>query len=305
MTITETLKTLGDTSQPLAWRSLKELSNIGPESQAELHTAWQRIETTRRQEITAALGELAEDDIEFNFRQVFRNALEDADEQVRVSALDGLWEDNSLGLMHVMMDLLRDDPSGQVRAAAAVGLGRYAYLGELDELDTANADAVRDALYEATNNEEQPSDVRRRALESLGYRGAEPQIERLIGAAYADTEQLMRESAVVAMGRSMQPRWLDAIGKELGSISPALRYEAARAAGEMGDQAEPLLARLLPLVDDEDGEVSTATIWALGQVGGPHAQRVLQRIARSKNDTRRQAATDALEELTLGEDDAA
>jgi HEAT repeat protein len=61
------------------------------------------------------------------------------------------------------------------------------------------------------------------------------------------------------------------------------------------------LPSLLPLVDDDDGEIATTAIWALGQVGGPSAKRVLQRIARSKDDARRTAANAALEELTISE----
>jgi HEAT repeat protein len=80
-----------------------------------------------------------------------------------------------------------------------------------------------------------------------------------------------------------------------------LRYEAARAVGELGEEGQPMVGSLLALVDDDDLEVAIATIWALGQVGGEHARRVLRRIARSNDSARRQAAEDALEELALDE----
>jgi HEAT repeat protein len=230
-------------------------------------------------------------------------ALDDDDEEVRISALTGLWEESGGQLLDQLVRLVANDPSGVVRAAAATGLGRYVYLGEIEDLPPDRANQVRDALCAVATHPEQPFEVRRRAIESLGYRGAEPEIERLIAAAYADPEQFMKESALVAMGRSMQERWLGAISAELGSISPALRHEAARAVGEMADSATALLPRLLPLVDDEDTEVCLAAIWALGQVGGPHARRVLQRVSRSKDDTRRQAAAEALDELSLGDSD--
>jgi HEAT repeat protein len=111
----------------------------------------------------------------------------------------------------------------------------------------------------------------------------------------------MRESAVLAMGRSMRPTWFPYIERELKSPSPALRYEAARAVGELGEDGRPLLAALLPLVDDDDAEIAQAAIWALGQVGGASARRLLERLARSKDDARSQAASDALEELSLDE----
>jgi HEAT repeat protein len=111
----------------------------------------------------------------------------------------------------------------------------------------------------------------------------------------------MRESALLGMGRSMRPDWFDIIERELQSPLPALRFAAAQAVGELGDDGETLLMALLPLVDDEDTEVSAMAIWALGQVGGPHARRVLQRLSRIRDTARSQAAQDALDELALSE----
>jgi HEAT repeat protein len=303
MEILDTLREIGDTRQPLQHRRLKALSNIAPGERAALLKAWLQIEPTRRREISAALVTLAEDDVEFNFHELQLAALDDPDAEVRVSALGGLWELNSPTLLARMAELVRSDPSGEVRAAAAIGLGRFMYMASIDELGERDARLAHDALLAAAGDAEQPFEVRRRALESLGYVGGEAPVAALIERAYESGEQLERESALVAMGRSMHERWLPQIGHNLAALSPALRYEAARAVGEMCDVATPLLPRLLPLVDDLDDEVGSAAIWALGQVGGQHAKRVLQRIARSKNDARRQAAADALDELTLGEDD--
>ena len=69
----------------------------------------------------------------------------------------------------------------------------------------------------------------------------------------------------------------------------------------MGEDARTLLPKLAPLLNDGDSEVALAAIWALGQVGGDAAKRVLQQVRKSEDETRRQAAADALEELSLGE----
>jgi HEAT repeat protein len=186
-----------------------------------------------------------------------------------------------------------------VRAAAAIALSRFAYLVSLDELDAKAARALQRTLLETILDRRQPLDVRRRSLESAGYFADADEVQRQIGLAYDDDEPLLRESALVAMGRSMLPRWLPAIAKELTSVSPALRYEAARAAGEMAEDARSLLPKLVPLLNDDDSEVALAAIWALGQIGGGAARRALQQVRKSRDETRSQAAAEALEELAL------
>ncbi|MBC8077833.1 MAG: HEAT repeat domain-containing protein, partial [Chloroflexales bacterium] len=204
MDIKDTLQEIGDTKQPLQHRKLKALSNIVPGDRAALLKAWLKIEPTRRREISAALMTLSEDDVEFNFHELLLMALDDPDDDVRVSALGGLWELNSTTLLARMAAMLRNDPSGEVRAAAALGLGRFMYFATLDELSDSAAQTARDALYAAAVDEGAPLEVRRRAVESLGYRGGDADIAPLIERAYDSGEQLERESALVAMGRSMQ-----------------------------------------------------------------------------------------------------
>jgi HEAT repeat protein len=199
-----------------------------------------------------------------------------------------------------LLALLRD-PADQVRAAAAMALGRFAYMAEIDELDEEYGRQVHDALLTLIHDASQPAEVRRRAIESAGYFAASDDVQRQIELAYASNDQLMRESALVAMGRSMLPRWLPIVSRELESPSPALRYEAARAAGEMADIARSLVARVVRLCSDADTEVALAAIWALGQIGGETARRTLQRISGSDDEARSQAAAEALDELTLEE----
>lgn len=303
MDIAKTIRELGDTRHPLVWARLKELSNLGSDVRTDLRAAWSQVETTRRQEICNALVELAEDDVEFDFHEVFLAALYDDDEEVRIKAIEGLWEDLSTTLLSDMLTMVRSDPSGQVRATAAVGIARFAYLSALEELPGDYGQQIYNVLYATATDLDQPFEVRRRAIEALGYYGSDPKVKALIEGAYADPEILMKESALAAMGRSVDEAWLPIIESELQAHSPALRYEAVRAMGEMADLAQGHLSRLLPLVDDEDTEVGLAAIWALGQIGGPHAKRVLDRLVRSKNEARSQAAQDALDELNIDADE--
>ena len=301
MPIKSHIQEIGASDHKLAMRDLKPLSGLGREERADFWPAWVAITPRRRAEIARSMVELAEDDIELDFATAQIWLLDDDDAEVRASAIEGLWEDTSATLLHQLLRLMRSDPAPTVRAAATISLSRFAYQAELDELDTRDSRALQDGLLAMIRDARQPLEVRRRALESAGYFGSIDEIQRQIELAYAGDEQLMRESALVAMGRSMLESWLPTIGRELTSPSPALRYEAARAAGEMGEDARTLLPKLAPLLNDHDSEVALAAIWALGQVGGDAAKRVLQQVRKSEDETRRQAAADALDELSLGE----
>ena len=301
MAITSHIQEIGASDHKLAMRDLKPLSGLGREERADFWPTWVEIMPRRRAEIARSMVELAEDDVELDFSAAQIWLLDDDDSEVRASAIEGLWENTSTTLLHQLLRLMRSDPAPPVRAAATTSLSRFAYQAELAEIDTRDGQALRDGLLAMINDPRQPLEVRRRALESAGYFGSIDEIQRQIELAYTSDEQLLRESALVAMGRSMLERWLPTISRELTSPSPALRYEAARAVGEMGEDGRTLLAKLAPLLNDHDSEVALAAIWALGQVGGDSAKRVLQQIQKSEDETRRIAAADALEELSLGE----
>jgi hypothetical protein len=111
----------------------------------------------------------------------------------------------------------------------------------------------------------------------------------------------MRLSAIVGMGRSCDKRWKDLVLQELDSSSPAMRYEAAWACGELAlRQAVPILARL---IHDPDRQVCNATIWALGQIGGPEAKQILIEAYDDADEDTRAAVDDALAEQALIEGD--
>lgn len=278
---------------------LRPLSGLAHTDRDEVWPVWQRIPVERRVEIVHALMELAEENVDLDFTEVFRWLLDDPAAAVRTGAVEGLWECDAPPVIRRLLALVRDDPSDEVRAATATVLGRYAYLAELEELDAALGRELHDVLLALIRDPRQSLEVRRRAVESAGYFAGSDDVQQQIEYAYASHEQLLRESALAAMGRSMLPRWLPVVSREMDSPSPALRYEAARAAGEMADNARSIVARVAGLCGDDDTEVALAAIWALGQIGGEMARRTLQQLSRSQDETRRQAAAEALDELAL------
>lgn len=296
--VTTILAQLGDHRNQLSYRDLRKLNDIGRDAQATFRVAWPQIDGERRHRIAQALIDLAEDNVELDFRDVFVAMLADTYDEVRRLAATGLWEDQRRSTLHALLPMLTTDPSPDVRAAVAMALGHFAHHAALDEMPSNDASAIRQALLVTATNLDVPADVRRRALEGAGYFEGEDVLQA-VAQAYASGQRPLKESALVAMGRSLDTRWLPIVEAELQSNEPALRYEAARASGELGEEAESLLPRLLPLTESDDAEVVQAAIWALGQIGGDGARRTLRRLARSNDPVTQEAAQDALAELDL------
>jgi HEAT repeat protein len=291
----ELLKKLGDRQTPLSISSLYGLSHVTRAEAQLFQEVWSLVDAGRRQWILQSLVDIAEASFEVDFNPIFRLCLNDEDAVVRSRAIEGLWEDEDLTLAGLLVRLLRDDPSESVRAAAATSLGRFVLLGELEKIEAAPAMMVENALLGAIYDPHETLEVRRRALESIAYSG-QAQVQDIIEMAYYDEEEKMRISAIFAMGRSVDPLWHEMVIAELDNPNPEMRYEAARACGEL--EASAALPALIYLIEaDPDPEVQEMAIWALGRIGGKEARRVLEACCESEDEALRQAAEEALDEL--------
>ncbi len=291
------LQEIGDTENRLSIASLYDLSWMDRAEMDLFREVWPSMAVERRQSIIRFLVEIAEASFEVNFGSVFRFCLSDEDERVRTAAIEGLWEDNDTALIKPLISLLRDDPSVSVRAGAATSLGRFVLLGELAKIKVRYFVLLQEALLETIHSSVEATEVRRRAVEAIAYCGADG-VREIIETAYYDEDEQMRTSAVFAMGRSADPAfWSDLVISELQSSEPEMRYEAATASGELElADATPFLANL---VSDPDREVQGAAIWALGQIGGDEARRILYDCYQEQVDgeSLRQAVEEALEHL--------
>jgi hypothetical protein len=298
LTFEEAMLRLEDERVVLSSFVLYALSGPSAEEIRIFRRQWPTLPVERRRKIIAALTESAEANFELDFNALFRVTMGDDDEHVRTASIDGLWEDEGVTLIAPLVHLVRKDGAASSRAAAAASLGRFVLLGELEELDERYVQLVHGALLEAIADGNELLEVRRRAVESIAY-WDEPRVRDIIAAAYQETDESMRISAVFAMGRSADPDWSETVRGELHSSNPAMRYEAARACGELG--AKAAVPELIALVSDPDREVQFAAVGALGQIGGRQARRVLERCARSADEAMRLTAEDALAELHLGQ----
>lgn len=298
MSVESCLNLLADSSQRVSASALAELTDLASEEASLLGRRWPQLPVGRRRQVVEMLVDLAEDNIELSFGAVFRLCLNDADAEVRVWAIDGLFESNERSLIAPLTGLMRLDSDEGVRTAAAMALGRFSLMADLGELSPDDTARVDEALFAAIDDPQETADVRRRALESIGFRSLE-RVAELIKAAYYSDERLWRHSAIFAMGRSADLRWLPLLLTELKSDDTEARYEAALACGELED--ERAVANLAALIDDEDIQVSLAAIETLGRIGGRLARQVLLKATTNPDERLAGAAREAMEDLGSGE----
>lgn len=294
-----TFSRLGQSDIPLLSADLTELSNLSPAALEVLEEAWEDIEPARRRQIMRRLVDLAEDNFDLNFDNIFKSHLKDGDEEVRSTAIEGLWENEEASLIQPLIGLLERDRSERVRAAAATALGRFALLAELRKLRPAYRSRVTRALLSVINDKSKPVEVRRRALESAAPLNL-PEIRRAIFDAYHSRNHKLKISAIFAMGRSCSRTWLPTLLREMASTEVEMRYEAAQACGELGEKEA--VEHLIELVTDADIEVQLVAIKSLGKIGDPEAKECLEGCLDNPDEAIQQAAEQALEELEAGED---
>jgi len=276
----ELITALLDEATPLPPRYLYRLSDLEGEEVNRLVAVWPSLPLWRRQALMEDLEELGAKDDLLSFEAIGRHAIKDSDPRVRTLAVRLLWEFDAEDLSLVFMDLLETDQEAEVRAAAASGLGQYVYFGEVDELTVDQLRHVEERLLYAVNHDEAPA-VRRKALESLGY-SSRPEVPGLIEQAFQSEDKDWMVTALLAMGRSMDSRWEGSILSKLNSKIPAVRAEAARAAGELEIAAS--LASLVDLTEDSEEIVRSAAIWSLSQIGGEQARQTLENLYREADD---------------------
>jgi HEAT repeat protein len=293
----EILVHIANSDEHLKARYLYALSDMNREQLVLFQQVWPGIEARRRRSVIHNLVEFTEHSFEVNFDPIFLLAMGDEDSEVRTAAIEGLWENEDQALIAPLVHLLRTDEASTVRAAAAVALGRFVLLGELEEIDSAPAMLAEEALLETLHQATEEPEVRRRAVESIAY-SSEAGVREIIEAAYYDEDEKMQASALFAMGRSADPYWSKVILRELDNLNPELRFEAARACGEL--EARAAVEQLAPMaLNDPDREVQEAAVWALGRIGGREARRALEACYESEDEALSQAAAEALDEMDL------
>ena len=263
---------------------------------AVLRRAWPGLAPETRGRLVTLMNELGEENIEYNFSRALKVALRDSDPAIRTQAIGGLWEDDGEDILAYLVEEGVSDADRIVREEATRAIGRFAQLLAEEELSPRWFAPLRAKLLELMRGQDSV-EVRRRALEALAVYTDDPDVTTAIERAYESDDEQLRESALYAMGRNLDERWLPTILAEMQSPEAGLRYEATRASGEFGDRRA--VPQLIELLGDDDREVQLAAVAALGRIGGDASIRILKRLTSTRDAIVREAAEEALDEASF------
>ncbi len=292
----ELLEILQDNSIPLPAQRFAELSDLDKDQRRQFATVWPSISSERKMQILRVMGQQALDRFELSFEAVNRIAILDPDSKIRSIAIENLWESEDPSLVPILLESLVFEGDDRIRAVAATALGKFVWLGEIEEIAPDLLQQIELGLLEACRNDDS-HDVRRRSLESIGY-SSHDEVPARIEEAYRSKNEQNQQSAVLAMGRSANDRWAGYVLAELTNPNPLIRMEAARAAGEL--EVREATGALIDLLQDVNDAIRLAAIWALAELGGEEAVAALIDLAEESEDNELQdVIQEAIDHMTF------
>ncbi|PWH11961.1 MAG: hypothetical protein DDG60_15645 [Anaerolineae bacterium] len=289
------LSALEDTSRVFPSRYLGQFSDLSPANLDAVMRVWPRLPQTRKHLLLKRMVEMFDEDILLSFDSLAARLLDDPDAQVRIYALQLLMETNDPRLLPRLMQIAGSDPEPASRAQAAMVLGQFVEMGELEEMSAEHLQRVTDCLLSAAQDPD--GQTARAALESLGF-SSRAEVPPLIEAAFRHRDPRWQAAALTAIGRSADARWQEQVLEALLSEDQQVRLAAVRAAGEL--QLKPARQPLLNMIEEEeDDEVLKAIIWSLSLIGGEDVREYLQTLM---DDTDDEELLDFLEDALMNLD---
>jgi HEAT repeat protein len=273
------IEALLDEETPFPPRYLHSLSDLEVDELALLAGIWSEIPTWRKHALMEDIGELGIKDTILSFEEFGLFTVRDPDPKVRLLSVHTLCEYDNSRLADLLIELLGSDEDAEVRAAAAIGLGRFVLYGELDRISEGRHREVEERLLQAARTGETPFE-RQRALEALGY-SSRVEVAPIIENAYNSGDSGWVVSALYAMGHSAHERWQPMVFElEVGSAR----------------------ASLVELLEDADEDIRFNSIWALSQIGGEGIRDVLEELhAQTDDHTELERIVEALDHLEFWE----
>ncbi|MBG7609985.1 MAG: HEAT repeat domain-containing protein [Anaerolineae bacterium] len=293
------LESLLDDSSIIDSQVITRLSDLEGESYQKVRSLWPSIALERRLAMLEDMDSLVEENHILSFEAISKIAIQDESPQVRFIAVRSFAVYETTEMIPDILTRVDHDPDINVRTACAFTLGKFAQLGELDQLPSHTVKAVQECLFNIVNDDDEDI-VRCQALESLGF-FTHRDIPTIIQGAFESGDSIWQASALCAMGRSCNSQWAPQVEIMLNNPVPLLRYEAVRAAGEL--HLSSTKSQLLELLDDSIGEIRLAAIWALSKIGGEGINEILTALLQQPLEhDEANLIQDALDNLAVNED---
>ncbi len=285
-----------DAAFPIAY--FVEFSDISQPDLISLKKVWNQITPQRKAKLFENFEVIYDADYTKDFSQVAILGMDDLNGVIRASSIRLLDNVESRQLIPPLVNMVLDDLEISVRAQAASALGKFVYLGELEEIPEQDLDQVEDILMQILQSDEHEL-VRQKALESIGYSGRE-EIKSFIQNAYLSANDNWIKSALVAMGRSADDFWEEKVLTALLNPNPYIQREAIRASGELEiKSARKLLVKQI-IQDTLEEDSWAVAIWALSKIGGEGIEDLFQNLMeKSEDEEEILFLEDAIENLQL------
>lgn len=297
----EILAALLDKAKPFPARFLQRFSDPANEEIEELKKIWMQIDTERKANLIEDLVDISESETVVCFDEIGKLAIADPDVSVRLPGVELLESSEDYPIAVALIKLMKTDPNEQVRAESAFALGKFVYLGEVEDLSSERYERIMTALFVILRGNDAPF-VRRKALESLGF-SSHDDIPDQISKAFESTDKNWRLAAIIAMGHSADDRWAAPVLSLIHSSDEDIQYEAIRAVGELElkEARLPLLRMIKQKQDDRD--LLQAIVFSLAKIGGENVRAELDRLfEEAEDDEEADFIEKSLEELDFTEE---
>src|SRR5665648_684302 len=147
-----------------------------------LLSVWNQITPARKTNLFENLEIIHENDTLIDFNQIAKIALADDNAAIRAAGLRMLWEYEDEKYIPTLIELLKVDFDPIVRSQAAAALGKYVYLGEIEEIHPDLLKLTEDSLLTAYQSSDDDI-VRLKSLEALGY-SSHDEVPAIINSAF-------------------------------------------------------------------------------------------------------------------------
>ncbi|HSM25521.1 MAG TPA: HEAT repeat domain-containing protein [Anaerolineaceae bacterium] len=277
------------------------LSDISIANLEILKKSWVQISPARKVVLMENIELIQESDITSNFEDIAILALDDVNASVRTSAVRLFWDYENAHYVKKFIDMLFNDLDLGVRSQAAITLGKYMYLAEVESIHEKYRDLISNNLIKILRSDESEL-VRQKALEAIGYSSCD-EAKEFINNAYNSGDYNWITSSLEAIGRSADDNYASLVLPMLAHPDLRVQKGAIFAAGELElKQAKKLLQKMVMELEQDD-DIWVEAISALSKIGGDGVLEVFQRLLEdAETDEEEEFLNEAIENLNLTND---